>query len=271
MMKKFVVFVLISLFIISGCVEEKKLEFKKEAISMADNITLSNITIIDIYDNVGFDSKFKTGFGFGCIIKLKNKTILFDTGGDSPTLLANLKTAGIKPENVDIIVLSHAHGDHVGGLLGFLEKNSNVKVYVPSAFSTEFKSDIISTDAELIEVDKSIEITEGIYSTGELGTWIKEQSLIIDSDKGLIVITGCAHPGITNIVKTSKELMNKNIYLVMGGFHQPPLSTVKEFRELGVKKTAPSHCTGDEAINAFKEEYKEDFIEGGVGKIIKAR
>jgi len=262
----FVLLILI-LFVFCGC-EKERLGIEKEVVNMK-NITQANITIINVYDNVEFNPKFKKGFGFGCVVKLKNKTILFDTGGDSPTLLANLETAKIRSEEIDIIVLSHAHEDHVGGLLGFLEKNSNVKVYVPTAVSTEFKSDIISKEAELIEVDKSTKITEGVYSTGELGAWIKEQSLVIDSEKGLIVITGCAHPGIVNIVKKAKELMNKEIYLVMGGFHQPPISAVKEFKELGVEKVAPSHCTGDEAINAFAEEYKDNFIKSGVGNIIK--
>ena len=97
---------------------------------------------------------------------------------------------------------------------------------------------------------------------------LKEQSLIIDTGKGLVVISGCAHPGIAHIVRTSKELMNKNVYLAMGGFHHPPLSVVKDFRELRVEKVAPSHCTGDPAIQAFAEEYKENFIKSGVGKII---
>ena len=249
-----------------GCVKEP---LQKKVILIGKNITLSNITIIDVYDNVEFDPKFKTGFGFGCVVKLKDKTILFDTGGDSPTLLANLEIAKTKPEDIDIVFLSHIHRDHTGGLLGFLEKNSNVKVYIPSSFPASFKSDISSKGAELIEVDKSAEITGGIYSTGELGILIKEQSLIIDSDKGLIVITGCAHPGIVNIVRKAKELMNRDVYLVMGGFHSPPLSVLQEFRELEVEKVAPSHCTGDQATRAFAEEYKDNFIKSGIGKVIK--
>jgi len=229
---------------------------------------LSNITIIDVYDNIEFNPKLKTGFGFACVIKFKNNTILFDTGSDSETLLTNLELAEIKPENITIIVLSHIHNDHTGGLLEFLEKNPNVKVYVPSSFPSSFKEEIKTRGAKVVNVGNSIKITEGIYSTGELGTWIKEQSLVINSDKGLVVITGCAHPGIVNIVKKVKALFNKDIYLVVGGFHHPSIEVVKEFKELGVKKVAPSHCTGDEAIKIFKKEYQEDFIKSGVGKII---
>ncbi|MGM0532240.1 MAG: MBL fold metallo-hydrolase, partial [Bacteroidota bacterium] len=98
------------------------------------------------------------------------------------------------------------------------------------------------------------------------------QSLMIHSKKGLIVMTGCAHPGIVRIVKKAKELTGKeSVYLVVGGFHRPPGSTVQEFSELGVEKVAPTHCTGDEVKNAFEEEYGKDFVEYGVGKIIEIR
>jgi len=251
-----------------GCVKEP---LQKKVILMGKNITLSNITIINVYDNVEFDPNFQTGFGFGCVVKLKDKTILFDTGGDSPTLLVNLETAEIKPEDIDIVFLSHIHGDHTGGLSEFLEKNSNVKIYLPSSFPDSFKEDIRAVGAEIIDVNDSVKIIDGVYSTGELGVLIKEQSMIIDSEKGLIVITGCAHPGIVDIVRKAKELMNKNVYLAMGGFHQPPSSVIKEFRELEVEKVAPSHCTGGQAINAFEEEYKDNFIKSGVGKKIEVK
>jgi 7,8-dihydropterin-6-yl-methyl-4-(beta-D-ribofuranosyl)aminobenzene 5'-phosphate synthase len=265
MIKKLIILLIFILFITNGCEKESL----KEEIFMDKSQTLSNITIINIYDNVEFDPDFKAGFGFGCIVKLKEKTILFDTGGDSPALLANLETAGIKPEDVDIVFLSHIHGDHTGGLSGFLGKNSNVKIYLPGSFPDSFKDDVKATGAEVIEVSDFTKVIGGVYSTGELGVSIKEQSLIINSEKGLIIITGCAHPGIINIIKKAKELINKDIYLVMGGFHHPPLSTVKEFKELDVEKAAPSHCTGDEVIDAFAEEYKYNFIKSGVGKIIK--
>ena len=101
---------------------------------------------------------------------------------------------------------------------------------------------------------------------------IKEQSLIIDSKKGLIAVTGCAHPGIVNIVKKVKKLIKKDkVYLVVGGFHHPSIACVKKFREIGVEKVAPSHCTGDLVREAFAKEYKENFIEYGVGKTIEIK
>jgi 7,8-dihydropterin-6-yl-methyl-4-(beta-D-ribofuranosyl)aminobenzene 5'-phosphate synthase len=244
-------------------------------VKMFDNETSSNITIVIVYDNNEYDEKLEIGFGFSCLVKLENKNILFDTGGDSPTLLNNMNKLKIDPKEIDTIVLSHIHGDHVGGLSGFLEKNPNVTVYIPISFPKSFKDGIKSYGADFEDVDSPAKIFDGVYSTGELGTWIKEQSLIIKTEKGLIVITGCAHPGIVNIVKKSKELMKEDVYLVTGGFHLSGTSDyeikniVESFRDMEVNKVAPCHCTGDRAISLFGEEYRDDYIESGVGKIIK--
>lgn len=90
-------------------------------------------------------------------------------------------------------------------------------------------------------------------------------------------MTGCAHPRITNIIATAKELLKKDIYLALGGFHMAGFdkSEIKEiiskFRDLGVKKVGPCHCSGDEARKLFAEDYKDDFIKIGVGKKIKVQ
>ena len=232
------------------------------------------ITILDVYDNIDFNPKFKTGFGFSCIINTATKIILFDTGGDSPTLLSNLETAGIDPVDIDIVFLSHEHYDHVGGLRGFLEENNDVEVFALNSFSDSIKRQIKETGAVLKEVKNPVNVTAGVYSTGQIGLLIKEQSLVINFKKGLIVITGCAHPGIVNIVKKAKELFKRNIYLVLGGFHLSSYSNqklnkiLKSFKDLKVEKTAPSHCTGQDAVEFFKKEYKDKFIKSGVGKKI---
>jgi len=156
-------------------------------------------------------------------------------------------------------------------LEGFLKRNSNVTVFIPSSFPKSIKNMITKKGAEFVEISTPGKISDFVYTTGELYGPPKEQSLIIDSKKGLVVITGCAHPGIVNIVKRAKELMKKDIYLVLGGFHRPPVSCIKEFRKLQVEKVAPSHCTGDLIGEAFRKEYKGNFIEYGVGKVIEIR
>ncbi|MBO8131919.1 MAG: MBL fold metallo-hydrolase [Candidatus Marinimicrobia bacterium] len=230
------------------------------------------ITLISVYDNCQVDPELKTTWGFATIIKTPQELILFDTGGNSEILLFNMKKLGIDPSSIKKVVISHIHADHLGGLEGFLERNSNVTVFIPHSFPKSVKNMIIQKKAKFVEISAPRKISASIYTTGELYGPPEEQSLIIDSKKGLVVITGCAHPGIVNIIKRAKKLMKEDkVYLVLGGFHRPPTSCIKEFKELGVEKVAPSHCTGDLVRETFRKEYKENFIEHGVGKVIEIK
>ena len=230
----------------------------------------AEITLISVFDNYQVNPEMKTWWGFGTVIKTSEENILFDTGGNSEILLFNMQKMHIDPKSINKVVISHIHGDHMGGLEGFLEENNEVTVFIPSSFPNSVKSMITNKGAKYEEVSGYKKVADFVYSTGELSGPPNEQSLMINSKKGLIVITGCAHPGIVRIVKRAKELSKKDsVYLVLGGFHHPPKSIIQEFREIGVEKVAPSHCTGDAVRDGFKKEYGSDFIEYGVGKIIE--
>lgn len=230
------------------------------------------VTLISVYDNYQVNSKLKTAWGFGCVVKTSKELLLFDTGGNSEILLFNMEKMNIDPKWISTIIISHIHGDHVGGLKGFLEKNKNVTVFIPSSFPNFISDMITNQKAKFVKVSESGKISDFIFSTGELYGPPEEQSLVINSKRGLIIITGCAHPGVVHIVEKAKEMFpEEKVYLVIGGFHHPPMGVVKKFRELGVKKIAPSHCTGDPVREAFRKEYKEDFIEYGAGKIIEIK
>jgi len=255
-----------------GASYKQEIEAQKEPFS---NPLECKISITTVYDNYQVDPKLTTSWGFGCIIRTPKKAILFDTGGDSSILLSNMEKMNIDPKDIDVVVISHIHGDHVGGLNGFLERNGKVKVYIPASFPNSWRKKINSFGTEYQDVKDSVQISDNVYTTGEMGTWIKEQSLVLNGKEGLIVLTGCAHPGVVNIAKKAKQMLaDKNIYLVMGGFHLSSASDsklksiIEEFRDIGVQKVAPSHCSGDRCREMFREEYKEDYIESGVGKII---
>jgi len=234
------------------------------------------ISIVTLYDNYLVDPRLKTGWGFSCLVKAGNKNILFDTGADFEILFYNVERMGIDIKRVDSVFLSHVHEDHTGGLKGILEKNGNLTVYIPDSFPDSIRELIKSSGGKYINVKGPVKISEGIFSTGELGDLIKEQSLILNSERGLIIITGCAHPGILSIIEKAKEMFPKEkIYLVLGGFHLTGASDyrlnsiIDKFEELGVQKVAPCHCSGSRCRELFKKEYKENFIENGVGKIIE--
>jgi glyoxylase-like metal-dependent hydrolase (beta-lactamase superfamily II) len=87
-----------------------------------------------VYDNCPARPGLKTGWGFSCLIEVSGEApLLFDTGADGATLLYNMACLHIDPQGIGIIVLSHAHGDHTGGLAGILEKNKRAEIYVPAS------------------------------------------------------------------------------------------------------------------------------------------
>lgn len=228
-----------------------------------------------IFDNQPFNPELQPSWGFSCVIKGLDRTILFDTGSQGETLLSNMAHMNIRPQEIDVVFLSHDHKDHTGGLSHLLEKHSQLEVWLPEFFPSQLKESIRSQGASVVEVENFRKICGGAFTTGVIQGWIKEQSLILDTPQGLVVITGCAHPRIVRILSTVKNLIPKDIYLALGGFHLAGFEDkeindiIENFRNIGVKKVAPSHCSGEEARRLFSQDYKDDFIPSGLGKRIK--
>ncbi len=228
-----------------------------------------------VFNNVPHKTGLETGWGFSCLVEGLDKIVLFDTGGNGDILLSNMKHLGLDVNTVDAVVLSHIHGDHTGGLHVFLEKNPNVTVYMPESFPASFQQEVKRLGVTTETVSGPRRLMDKVYSTGEMGWAIKEQALIVDTPLGLIVITGCAHPNVADMAEQAKTYLGKNIYLVMGGFHLSGSShaeirtIIGRLKALGVKKIAPSHCTGENAIRMFRDAWAEDFIEGGLGAVIE--
>jgi metal-dependent hydrolase (beta-lactamase superfamily II) len=230
------------------------------------------VRITVVYDNTAVDPDLAAEWGFAAWIEYGEHNVLFDTGPDGSSLLGNMEKLDLDSKEIDVVVLSHIHGDHTGGLSALLDSGALPVVYVPAAFDRSFKK-LISARTKLVEVDDAVEILPGLHSTGELGTTVVEQSLVIETSLGTVVITGCAHPGILNIVGEARNLVDDEIALVVGGFHlgNAPTATleriVEGFRGYGVKQVSPTHCTGEAAIARFAEEYGEDYIAGGAGRV----
>ena len=254
------------------------LEHKETIMSdLNTQLSLDSLEIVVLYDNTTENADLKAAWGFSCLIKGTDKTILFDTGGEGEVLLANMKALNVNPADIDVVVISHDHWDHQGGLKDFLALNDSVEVFMLESFSAETSKLVSDTKAKLVAVTEPVEILGGVYSTGEMHGKIEEHALILDTYRGVIVITGCAHPGIENIVKRASEQVPGELLFVMGGFHllrhteAEVKAIIDEFKAMGVKYAAPSHCTGEDAIEMFRKAYGDQFVPLGAGARITSK
>jgi 7,8-dihydropterin-6-yl-methyl-4-(beta-D-ribofuranosyl)aminobenzene 5'-phosphate synthase len=233
------------------------------------------ITLTILYDNYKYEEGYKNNWGFSCLIEGNGQTILFDTGSKDGILMHNFKAAGKDPKDVDIIILSHIHGDHTGGITEFLELKTGIDVFMPQSFPEQFKKDIEALGAHPVMVSDAKMIRDGVWSTGEMGSDIFEQSLVILTPGGLVIITGCAHPGIEDMVVKAREINDEQILLVMGGFHllrtgsNAVESIAREFKNKDIQYMAPTHCSGDATIKVFQEVFGEWYLKVGTGKVIQ--
>jgi 7,8-dihydropterin-6-yl-methyl-4-(beta-D-ribofuranosyl)aminobenzene 5'-phosphate synthase len=222
-----------------------------------------------IFDNETVNKKLRKGWGLSFLVGQK---ILFDTGENGFWLLENMRNLNVNTGRIKAVVISHDHWDHTGGLWEVLKSRKGLKVYACPNFSSEFKKKVKELNGELMESDRATRITENIYTTGEIagdykGMYMPEQALVVETNKGLAVITGCSHPGVVKMVKeVKKDFDYKKIYLIFGGFHlidkyEPEIrSMAEELREMGVEKIGPAHCSGYDAKLIFKEIYGDKFI-----------
>ena len=225
-----------------------------------------------LYEDTAVDPAMKPAWGFAALIEHGGQNILFDTGGDLEIFANNAAEAGLDPEQIKTIMISHDHWDHINGLPVVLQAGQ--KVFLLGPFSKKLKQQVLDAGAKVEVVDKFCQILPGMYSTGALSGKTMEQSLVLDTEQGLVVITGCSHPGIVNILKCVKRELGKKVHFVIGGFHLYEMSqkqvrqVIKQIKELGVAKVAACHCTGVEALKLFEQEFKNDFIKVGAGSII---
>lgn len=228
------------------------------------------LKITILYNNLGEFPGCIADWGFSAFIRMNGTTVLFDTGGDASVFEKNLNSLSISPDDATHIVISHEHWDHINGLKYIAGKLSPdyklhlpLKAYENIPFTANFGS--IERVGEATKIDRDIWLTGEIYDPVKD---LVEQALVLIYKGELYIITGCSHPGIDNIVfRVQQMFQDKKIALVTGGFHireksrNEILEISDRLKKLGVNKIAPSHCSGDLAIEVFREEWKENFVQ----------
>ena len=205
-----------------------------------------------VYDNTAFTKELQADWGFSALVEANGKTILFDTGGSGSILLSNMSKLGIAPDEIGDVFISHAHFDHTGGLSALLDQNNRVKIWVPPSFRG------VKNAREVVEVEAPASLYEGIYSTGELDGI--EQSLCIETPEGIVLVAGCSHPPMVDILGAASGF--GNVYGIIGGLHGNRPESLKRFDLI-----CATHCT--QYQKEIASLYPDRYIGGGAGKVLE--
>lgn len=276
--------------------------------NVADAQAQNRVTIL--YDAFGKPSLLRRDWGFAALIEYGGKRILFDTGNNAGIFAHNTKALRIDLKRLDFVVISHRHGDHTSGLNYLLSVNPGVKIYVPKETYGVFGSSLPGTfyrrseslppemryfggaspevirhgtpwtRANFVYVDSLTEVAPDIYLIATVsqtpGTLeLRELSLAIKTPQGLILATGCSHPGIEKILEASMAVDN-HVHLIFGGLHlvttpDPEVEriTTALHEKWKVDLIAPGHCTGEPAFAALQKAFGERYLSAGLGTILK--
>ncbi len=209
-----------------------------------------------VYDNTAAEAGFRADWGFAAVVTANGRRVLFDSGTKPELFMENLKLLQVDPATLESVLISHAHGDHMGGLARLRALNPKLTVHLPERLG-------------------AYEIAPGLWSTGIVEGQPPEQALAILTPKGLVLLTGCSHPGVVKMVEAAETQRGvSSLRLLLGGFHMLQQSaayihsTLDRLRELRVERLAATHCTGDLAIKMFREAYGARFESAGAGKRI---
>jgi len=233
------------------------------------------VTVTYLYDNTTAAPGTKADWGFACLVETNGRRVLFDTGANPEVLRTNLAVLKIDTANLDALVFSHDHSDHTAGV-GGLGPRPGLPTFFPASFSEATRAVFARQQLKAVPVTTSAEVVPGVATTGQFGTAIPEEALVVDTDQGLVVIFGCAHPGVVEMLRGISRARNRPFHLVLGGFHllQTPADRVAQivadFKAMQVAYVGATHCTGEAAIKAFRAAYGAHFVDGGVGRVVRA-
>lgn len=269
---------------------------------------VGRVTIL--HESFGKASALRKDWGFAALVEFRGKRILFDTGNSAQTFAHNAGALGVDLRNLDYAVISHRHGDHTSGLNHLLTVNPGVTIYTPEETYGVFGSSLPGTfyprrqslptymqyydgmppesirhgspwpDARFVWVKDQTEVSPGVHlipvvsdvpGTREL----REISIGLRTERGLVVIAGCSHPGIEEILRAARPIED-GVAWIFGGLHLV-LTKEPEVRRIAkalhddwkVDRIAPGHCTGEPAFEALSEIFGDRYVFAGLGDRIE--
>ena len=229
----------------------------------SEKTSSEGVRLVVLVDNNPYREGLKTAWGLSIYVETTTTRLLFDTGPDPTVLEENAEKLGIDLAKIDLVVISHVHGDHTNGLRLIASLKPGTRVYVPPDKS--LTSYVESLGLKPICVNTTTEIAKGIYVVKPLYGPPVEEALAIKTGKGLVILVGCSHPGVANIVRQAVKDLETKPYLVLGGFHmagatlQKAQQVVSQLTEIGVEKIYPIHCSGD-TIRTLVDQHKNSGV-----------
>jgi 7,8-dihydropterin-6-yl-methyl-4-(beta-D-ribofuranosyl)aminobenzene 5'-phosphate synthase len=261
-----------------------------------------------LYDAFGGRPGLIRDWGFAALVEYGGKRILFDTGNNAEIFARNVQALGIDLRRLDFAVISHRHGDHTSGLSYLLRVNPHVKIYAPKegfgVFGAALPSTFYRRDPSLADsmryyegsppeemrfgtpwpqaniqwIDSLTEVAPGVTIISTVsqnpGTLeLRELSLAVRGPEGLVLLVGCSHPGIENIVAAARPL-GDHVAIIFGGLHlvtAPDTAIARIASSLrdrwGVVNVAPGHCTGEPAFAELQRVFGARYRYAGLGVV----
>jgi 7,8-dihydropterin-6-yl-methyl-4-(beta-D-ribofuranosyl)aminobenzene 5'-phosphate synthase len=268
-------------------------------------VAKDRITIL--YDAFSENKAVTKDWGFSALIEHDGKRILFDTGNNQEIFEHNVKALNVDLTKIDFAVISHRHADHATGLKYLLKIKPDVTVYVPAdgdngfgdsefpqvfyrpepslpgkmryfegAYPEHLRSGKLYDTGHFVLVDKLTEVAPGIfllYTVSNIPRTLElpELTLAIKGPHGLLLVDGCSHAGIEEILKTATAV-DPHTHIVFGGLHlvrtpEPDIDRLVDSlkNKWKLDKVAPGHCTGEPAFLRLQKAFGDDYLYAGAG------
>jgi 7,8-dihydropterin-6-yl-methyl-4-(beta-D-ribofuranosyl)aminobenzene 5'-phosphate synthase len=271
-------------------------------------VAKDRVTIL--YDAFSDNKAVKKDWGFSALVEHDGKRILFDTGNNPEVFEHNVKALDIDLTKLDFVVVSHRHTDHASGLKYLLKINPGVTIYVPSDGANGFgggelppaffrpepslpakmryfdggypehaRAGKLYDTGRFVLVDKLTEVSPGVFlvytvSRNPRTLELPELTLAIKGPHGLILVDGCSHSGIEEILQAASAV-DSHTHIVFGGLHlvQTPVPDIDHLvdslkNKWNLDEIAPGHCTGEPAFMRLQKAFGDRYLYAGVGTII---